>query len=466
MITRLRIKNFKAWKDSGDVRIAPITVLFGTNSAGKTSIPQLLLLLKQTAASSDRSRPLHFGLQAGDQRTLADLGDLRGVLHRHDLRRSLEFELDWTLPKRLHFTDAHSTEKFSARALGFAASIRGEGDPPQPFVQRMTYTLDPGEAASIRVGVDRLKSGKYELNATGYAPVRRLGRKWPLPSPNHFFGFPDEAIAYFQNTSFLADLSLEAARLLEGVNYVGPLRDYPQRLYRWSGETPVHVGSKGEAAVSAILAAGDRQFNLGPRRHYKPLDQLVAELLWRMGLIYDFSVKPVVEGRKEYEVRVQTSEASTEVLLTDVGFGVSQVLPVIVECFYVPAGSVLIFEQPEIHLHPAVQAELADLFVDAIRSRENGVERNVQFIIESHSEHFLRRLQLRIAEGALSQDEAALYFIDTTGGEARLEALDVDKYGNILNWPDKFFGDEMADLVARTQAQVRRMQAEKAPEGS
>src|SRR5699024_4693083 len=132
-------------------------------------------------------------------------------------------------------------------------------------------------------------------------------------------------------------------------------------------------------------------------------------------------------------------------------------LPVIVECFYVPAGSVVIIEQPEIHLHPRVQAELADLFIDAIRAREDGEPRRCQFIIESHSEHFLRRLQRRIAEEALSHEEAALYFVHNERDRARLEALDVDEFGNIRNWPQGFFGDEMEDLVARTRAQSNRL---------
>lgn len=153
---------------------------------------------------------------------------------------------------------------------------------------------------------------------------------------------------------------------------------------------------------------------------------------------------------------VQTGGKMPRVKLTDVGFGVSQVLPVIVECFYVPAGSIVIFEQPEIHLHPRVQADLADVFVDAIKARENGASRDCQFIIESHSEHFLRRLQRRIAEEELTPEQAALYFVDTGPSGARLDELEVDSYGNIRNWPDGFFGDEMADLVARAEAQARR----------
>ena len=117
-------------------------------------------------------------------------------------------------------------------------------------------------------------------------------------------------------------------------------------------------------------------------------------------------------------------------------------------------------EQPEIHLHPAIQEELADLFIDALRAREDGSPRGVQFIIESHSEHFLRRLQRRIAEEGLSPRDTALYFIHPDDEHAEIDALEVDDYGNILNWPEKFFGDEMADLVARAQAQAKRMEAQ------
>jgi predicted ATPase len=454
VINHLRIKNFKAWRDTGDIRLAPLTLLFGPNSAGKTSIPQLLLLLKQTAESTDRQRALHFG----DHRTLVDLDDLPSVLHGHDLRRSLELELEWTLPRKLNITDAYHNAKHTVESLEFGAAIRGEGEPTQPFVQRMRYTLDPGSDDSVQIGMSRKKAGVYDLDTAGYQAVRRQGRKWPLPAPTHFFGFPDEAMAYFQNTGFVADLGLELTRLLEGIHYVGPLREYPRRLYPWSGETPIHVGAKGERAVEAILASKGRSFNLGGKQRYKPLDVLVAERLKQMGLISDFEVKAVAQGRKEYEVRARIGRQGAKVLLTDVGFGVSQVLPVVVECFYVPAQSIVIFEQPEIHLHAAVQAELADLFIDAICAREDGKDRNIQFIIESHSEHLLRRLQRRIAEGVLAPEDAALYFVDTTDEGARIEELAMDEYGRISNWPDNFFGDAIGETEAQMDAMFRKMQ--------
>lgn len=81
MLKSMQIRHFKAWKDTGKIRLAPLTVIFGANSAGKSSLGHLLLALKQTAISSDRRRALHLG----DQNTLIDLGTFADCLHAHDL---------------------------------------------------------------------------------------------------------------------------------------------------------------------------------------------------------------------------------------------------------------------------------------------------------------------------------------------------------------------------------------------
>jgi predicted ATPase len=453
MLTRLRFKNFKAWPDTGDIRLAPLTVLFGTNSAGKTSIPQLLLMMKQTAASPDRQR----ALQLGDSRSLVELGVYDDIVYQHDIGQPLEIDLDWIAPERLDIHDSLSGETYAGDRFGFRVQILGDTR-HQPVVQSFKYTLAGNGGPTVEIGMRRVETGnKFELTASHYRLVRHTGRAWPLPAPLRFYGFPDEVTAYYRNTAFTSDLVLALEKQLGSLYYVGPLRDYPSRLYLWSGEVPEHVGVKGEKAIEAILAGQDRTFNLRPGERKRPLPELVAGRLRAMGLITDFQVSPLGKHRKEYEVLVKTAANMPPVKLTDVGFGVSQVLPVVVECFYVPPHSVVIFEQPEIHLHPRVQAELADLFIDAIRARENGQPRRCQFIVESHSEHFLRRLQRRIAEQELSPEDTALHFVHTEGDHARLETLDVDMFGNIRNWPHGFFGDEMEDLVARTKAQSERM---------
>ena len=138
-------------------------------------------------------------------------------------------------------------------------------------------------------------------------------------------------------------------------------------------------------------------------------------------MIHDFRVEPLAEGRRIFEVKVRKSRHSPEVLLTDVGFGVSQILPVLALCFCVSPTSTVILEQPDIHLHPNVQAGLADVFIDAWKNR------NVQVLFESHSEHLLRRLQRRIAEGKIAKEDVGLFFCSMDGsGESRLSQLEVD----------------------------------------
>lgn len=206
--------------------------------------------------------------------------------------------------------------------------------------------------------------------------------------------------------------------------------------------------------------------NRGPKQRQFRFDEFVARWLKDLGIIENFAVKAVAKGRREFEVLVRTHALSSEVKITDVGFGVSQVLPALVQAFYCPPNSTIWMEQPEIHLHPQVQAELADVFISAIQARENGKERNVQLIVESHSEHFLNRLQRRVAEGIVSPDDVAVYFCRRSGAAAELEPLRLNMFGEIENWPDNFFGDEMADISARTLAAMEKkhQQARKAQE--
>ena len=217
-------------------------------------------------------------------------------------------------------------------------------------------------------------------------------------------------------------------------------------------------GAKGEFVVAAILAASEqeRKLNRGLKRHLARFDAFIAQWLKDLGIIDSFAVKPVAEGRKEYEVVVKTHATASEVKITDVGFGVSQVLPALVQAFYCPPNSTIWMEQPEIHLHPQVQAELADVFISATQARENRKERHVQLIVESHSEHFLNRLQRRIAEGAVAPEDVAVYFCRRAGSATELEPLRLNMFGEIENWPENFFGDEMADIAGRTLAAMQR----------
>jgi predicted ATPase len=260
--------------------------------------------------------------------------------------------------------------------------------------------------------------------------------------------------ANYQNAGFLTDLEFALEKRLEDVYYLGPLRAFPRRFYNWSGGEPTDMGQAGELVVDALLAARQRGLKISPgyKKHRLTLEQYVARWLQDLGLIHDFRVVPVAEGSRLFEVRVRKSPKSAEVLITDVGFGVSQILPVLVLCFYVPEGSTVILEQPEIHLHPSVQSGLADVFIDAWRKRK------VQILVESHSEHLLRRLQRRIAEETLCKDDVGLYFCSVADGESKLDTLEVNLFGNISNWPQDFFGDQFGEIAAMSEATLKRRQ--------
>lgn len=457
MLTRLRLKNFKSWTDTGDVTLRPITGLFGANSSGKSGLLHALLLLKQTAESADRGLVFHFG----DKVTPVDLGDFGSVLHGDARAEELEVSLDWKRRTSVRVRDSKHENRVVAEScrLGFSAVVshaRTNG-PTRPVVREMSHGV--GDA---RFGMRRraVSEDEYELfanlaGAGDFRFVHSMGRKWPLPAPEKCYGFPDQTRAYFQNAGFLADLVLAFEKRLNEVAYLGPLRAYPERRYAWTGARPSDMGRAGEAVVDAILASRERDQRISPgfRKRHLSLEQYVAKWLEKLGLIRDFRVASVSEGSQLYEVRVRRTSRSPEVLLTDVGFGVSQILPVLVLCLFVPDGSTVLLEQPEIHLHPSVQAGLADVMIDAWKNRR------VQVIVESHSEHLLRRLQRRIAEEKVGPDDVGLYFCDLGARRSELNRLNIDVFGNITNWPDNFFGDEFGEIAATTRAAQRRRQA-------
>lgn len=454
MLTQLHIKNFKAWKDTGPIRLAPLTVIFGANSAGKSSLGHLLLALQQTARSTDRRRALHLG----DASSLIDLGTFTDCLHGHDLHQSLHFELHWTMPKPLDVRDPlQAAARYSGDRLKLEVSLVAN-KAKQPEVQALHYALSSANSEVLDVSLRRDEKGKLNLDSKKYSFKMSDGRKWPLEEPEKFYRLSDASMARYKNAGFLADFSLATEMMLERISYLGPLRSHPQRIYQWSGDTPASVGQMGEYTVAAILAADGegRRLNRQVGHHTKGFAEFIAIWLKELGVIESFAVKPVAEGRKEYEVLVRSHPKAPEVKITDVGFGISQVLPALVQAFYCPPHSTVWMEQPEIHLHPQVQAELADVFISATQARENGKPRDVQLIVESHSEHFLNRLQRRVAEGVIKHDDVAVYFCRREGFATELEPLRLNMFGEIENWPEHFFGDEMADIAGRTLAGMRR----------
>lgn len=449
MITQLSFSNFKSWKRIEKMRFAPITGFFGTNSSGKTSILQLLLMIKQTVESTDRMQVLDFG----NQQSPANLGSFRDVVFSHELPGKLDWTIRWKLPKSLDIKKPEKRDEtlFAGNEVGFHVEM-AENEKKRLSVDRIVYSFANRDFTMARKP-DGKNYGLEVVPNEDFRFKRTVGRAWDLPAPVKCYGFPNEVNARYQNAGFLSDLQLAFEQLFTGTKYLGPLRDYPKREYPWSGGEPVDMGQRGERVVEAILAARDsnKLLSRGRGKNRVTLEQRVAAWLKDLKLVESFNVEPIAkEGGNIYRVKIRRNPNSPDVLITDVGFGVSQILPAIVLCYYAPESSIIILEQPEIHLHPAVQAGLADVFIDAAQTR------NIQIIFESHSEHLLKRLQRRIAEKTITPDTTALYFCEADNGLSKLTTLDLDLFGSILNWPKDFFGDQFGEMAAMTKAAIER----------
>ncbi|SBV92866.1 putative AAA domain protein [uncultured Dysgonomonas sp.] len=212
------------------------------------------------------------------------------------------------------------------------------------------------------------------------------------------------------------------------INYISPLRAFPKRYYFLD-----------ESNVSSSLDSidGDNLTEILKKEHR--LTQKVNKWL------NNFELSVSIEDVKEVIHRLKVTQNGLSLDITDVGFGISQVLPIIVQGFLSKNESITIIEQPEIHLHPKMQAELADLFIDVITSDEN----NKALLIETHSESILKRLRRRIAEGKISNEDVAIYFIHSRqkkSSSAKVERLAISNTG-AFDWPKEFYSTDLEDTT-------------------
>ena len=425
MITELEAGNFKSWKDTGTLRMAPLTALFGANSSGKTSLLQVLLMLKQTVERpSDWKNTLDFG----DEDSLVNLGSFDDVIYHHKPNLSLRFSVSWQLPEKLIIQDPRDSPRvpIETNTLAFSTSI--------VKIDRQLVTSE-----GFRYGAGRRYfSIQWATDGSG----RSYGDGDLVFMPGSLFrcyGVRDRSPGNPKFPFWQFEEAFE--QLFSHICYLGPRREYPRSHYTWEGDHPEGVGQHGRDMVSALFSGRMQLLNL---------DEQVPRWLQRLGLIDSYRLAPVSDRENGYEFLVTKHKGGSEVRLMDVGFGVSQILPVLILCYYVPAGSILILEQPEAHLHPKVQSDLADVLIDVVKNRK------LQIILESHSEHLLHRLTRRIAEGEISADDTALYFCQINEGTSEIQQLKLDEYGNASNWPRDFFGDDTGDVFERAKAENKR----------
>jgi predicted ATPase len=268
---------------------------------------------------------------------------------------------------------------------------------------------------------------------------------------------------------FTPALTALRRELTENLYYIGPLRSAPQRPYIRRNVSGLDIGSTGEYTIQQLhdhweddirfVALPDNAAEFEPHQ-LQPTTMKLGTAVRRALLLLGMEQEIKIERPgQSYEASLSLmSEPETYVAITDVGFGVSQILPVIALGLLSPADALLLFEQPEIHLHPRAQAGLADFLLCLARSGR-------RVVVETHSDHMIDRFRRRMAEdnsNTLENSVQVLFVHPPAAGQgASIETAQIDRYGMITNWPAGFLTESAKDARATMLAASNKRMREK-----
>lgn len=426
MIKKLQIKNFKCLKDTGKLKISPLTLLVGPNSSGKSSLIYALLILKQTVDSRDVLNPLLINSN------YIKLGTYKDLIYGHKIRKNLcvfiEFE---------HHQRSLTEELFP---IGEKMTINtkfmyNEYSKEIELQETSMSTIPPFHEFSII----RHRRNIYEIKSVDYKNGRpdEKSQKSSKVRPFKFYGYRSitpqtkKIIKDFFGFAVFPNL---IENLFTRLFYIGPLRAWPERFYIAGGEAPQDVGLRGERSVDVLVSSG----RSGVKKHKKLLEN-VNKWIRKFNMGLEVKLKQI--GKVDYyQLIILDPYMKIEVNLPDVGFGVSQLLPVIVEGYYAPSGAILLIEQPEIHLHPMAQCCLGDLLIEIAKQKKT-------VIVETHSEHIISRVRRRIAEGKINRNDVSIYYFEPGPEGSIVQELKINNLGQFENWPLGFFEEDFEEAV-------------------
>jgi predicted ATPase len=242
----------------------------------------------------------------------------------------------------------------------------------------------------------------------------------------------------------------ELGRFADSIKYIGPLREEPRVVHgAWDQSVDsLPVGFRGELTAEVLAKHQNTSVTYftwkGDKRRL-PLPDAVSEWCRYFGI----ADKVTVEDQGKLGRGVYLSVNGMRRDLTTVGVGASQLLPVVVAALLVGPGDVLLMEQPELHLHPAVQSKLADFFAFA--------RPDVAFVVETHSEYMITRLRRRVAEEKIAPERIRILFAEQSDGITSLRRLDMDALGDLHDWPEGFFDSQDLDSVEIMRAVQQRV---------
>ena len=479
MITEISLEGFKAFGAATTIPLTPLTILSGPNSCGKSSVIQSILLVKQTLESQNPTRALLMNSR------YVHLGSFRTFTYGQQPDGSVRLSFTIRVPRSL--TPARlkrlGTPRFFgpvARNLNFGQGRPGRSEPHQDlfldveyvlrarfvekedvvFVQRARYSgrsrVAQTSHAGFSLSFEAIDDHQYQLAwsnmLTERTRVLGMSDSGSTLCQAEFINLFPDFVSFDENSRQsdsgvligLADVKRLVRLAFDSISYIGPLREEPSRRYIYDDEI-LEIGLKGENAPYILAVEGS-----SPIPPYAfPEDTRWATITGstlEQGLIswLDYmEISPSIIARLSQGLAsvdlASPLNTNLRLSLADVGFGVSQVLPIITEGLRLAPGGTLILEQPEIHLHPRLQLRLADFMVSMALSGKN-------MLVETHSEHIINRLVRRIVEDEEHrlQSLVNMLFVQAEPLGSVIQVVSVDPQRGITNWPRGFF-DQTAD---------------------
>jgi len=418
-ICKISVCGFKSIYDKQEIDISPLTLLAGANSSGKSSIMQPILLLKQTIeAPGDPGALLLDGPNVRFTQAEQLLSHIPGKGQVAEFSVGLELHLGAQL--EIMFK--------RERTMGFdvASMVYSYGGKQIHITPGMTHDdivkLLPPHLSKLHNGLNKKDKKEFQ---------------WSVYRERCFLSFELRNVTDEHQREMFGPYGVSPITIfiphLERLIHLPGLRGNPQRTYPKSSWGPLFPGSFENYVASLISywQAKDR----------RRLKQLGAALEY-MGLTWKVKAEPVDDTQVGLKVgrllHGKRGGASDLVSIADVGFGVSQSLPIVVALLAADEGQVVYLEQPEIHLHPRAQQRLAHIL-------KNTAERGVIVIVETHSALLLKEIQFLVASGKLDKNLVRLHWFQRQeNGQTIINTAELDEKGAYGDWPEDF-GDVELD---------------------
>lgn len=420
MITKIALKNFKCFRDI-EVNPRLITVLIGPNGSGKSSLIQSLLLLRQ-------SKKQHKLITEGPIINLGTVDEL--VTHikkgKDDSKVLLEMQIDGLC--RSGFPE-----------VKYAYNMVFDGGQLEYGNAYFTFKFEQVDH-SIKGFFKRNESQKFESSLSidniimRFYPSNQIAQ--PIISGSSSVP-PGKENLFNQIKSIIDEVLSSIDKELNEITYIPAIRGFSHHNY-----------SLGEGIINSplLVAMGfenySKQFATNFAYKRELLEREISEMMLHItGAEASSNVIP------DKQVQVLAKKGKSKVNIVNEGFGTNQLMQLLWLVIISNKNSTILIEEPEIHLHPRAQANLASVLANKAKQEDK------QLIISTHSEHFLHRLLTLIAEGSLSNDELSIYAFEMgENGIAKADALEIDKAGRIKGGLKNFFEVEIEELNSYLQA--------------